>query len=75
MRGGADTDDLLDIITDELMKRTNPAALIAYLADHRTHKAIDVIHQRGTLAMRAALEDSIAAAKARVRQETSPCPI
>jgi hypothetical protein len=76
MRSGCDTDELLDLITDELMKRTHPAALIAYLDDRRTKASIDEIHQRGTLAMRAALEDAIAAAKARVRQqETNPCPI
>lgn len=73
---GNDLEDTLFHITDELMKRTDPAALIAYLADRRTKASIDEIHQRGNMAIRAALEDTIAIAKARARQmENNPCPV
>ena len=76
MRAGCDIHDLLDIVADELQRRNTPADLAAYLNDRRTLGVIDDIHQRAPVAMRAALEDHIAAAKARVRQEgTIPCPI
>lgn len=74
---GSDLDELFELVTDELARRTDQARLTAYLEDRRTRAAFDRIHQHGTVATRAALEDAIAAAKAQARQEgdSSPCPI
>lgn len=67
--------DVLDGLADATASIQTQDRLTQFLEDRRTRATLDWIHQNGSPAIRAALEDLLAETKRRVRnKDITPCP-